>query len=59
MGVSIHLRYLYQDKGLRGKDLLKMYPKIPKATVYRHAKKPIQMNAIADLRNLTKGGQGN
>ena len=37
--VSVHLRYLYQDKGIRGKELLKMYPKLSKATIYRHAKK--------------------
>ena len=50
IGVSVHLRYLYQDKGLRGKELLKMYPKIPKATVYRHATKPIELNPIPDKR---------
>ena len=26
--VSVHLRYLYQDKGVSGKKLLKMYPKL-------------------------------
>ena len=26
--VSVNLRYLYQDKGIRGKELLKMYPKL-------------------------------
>ena len=36
--VSVHLRYLYQDKGIRDKELLKMYPKLSKATIYRHAK---------------------
>ena len=39
--VSVHLRYLYQCKGIRGKELLKMYPKHSKATIYRHAKKPL------------------
>ena len=38
--VSVHLRYLYQDKGIRGKKLSKMYPKLLKATIYCHAKKP-------------------
>ena len=55
IGVSIHLRYLYQDKGLRGKELLKVYPKIPKATVYRHATKPIELNPIPDKRIYNKG----
>ena len=35
--VSIHIRYLYQDKGLRGKELLKKYPMCSKASIYRHA----------------------
>ena len=39
--VSVHLRYLNQDKGIRGKELLKIYPKLSKATIYRHAKKPV------------------
>ena len=32
--VSVHLRYLYQDKGIRGKERLRMYPKLSKATIY-------------------------
>ena len=28
LGVSVHLRYLYQDKAIRKKELLKMYPKL-------------------------------
>ena len=39
--VSVNLRYLYQDKGIRDKELLKMYPKLSKATIYRHANKPL------------------
>ena len=34
--ISVHLRYLYQDKGLRGKELLKRYPQYSKATIYSH-----------------------
>ena len=41
LAVSIHLRYLYQDKGVRGKALLKRYPMYSKATIYRHATKEI------------------
>ena len=37
--VSVHLKYFFQNKGARGKELLKMYPKLSKATIYRHAKK--------------------
>ena len=29
--VSVNLRYLYKDKGIRGKELLKMYPELSKA----------------------------
>ena len=39
--VSVHLRYLFQDKGIRGKEHLKMYPRLSKATIYRHAKRPL------------------
>ena len=39
--VLVHLRYLYQDESFRGKELLKIYSKISKATIYQHAKKPV------------------
>ena len=39
--VLVHLRYLYQDESFRGKELLKIYSKISKATIYLHAKKPV------------------
>ena len=29
-----------QDKSIRGKAVLKMYTKLSKATIYRHAKTP-------------------
>ena len=37
--ISVDLRYLYQDKGTRGKELLKMYPKLLKAAIYCQTKK--------------------
>ena len=37
--VSVHLRYFFQDKGIGGKELLKMYSKLSKVKIYRHAKK--------------------
>ena len=43
LNVSIHLRYLYHDKGLKGKELLKRHPMYSKATIYRHASKPIKI----------------
>lgn len=41
MEVSIYLRYLYQDLGIRGQELLKRFPEYPKTSVYRHAKMEI------------------
>ena len=41
--VSIHLRYICQDKGLQGKELLKRYPQYSKVTIYRHPTKPVQV----------------
>ena len=52
--VSVHLRYLFQDKGIRGKELLKMYPKLSKATIYRHAKKPLADKTV-DKRKHNHG----
>ena len=41
--ISVQLRYLHQDKGLRGKELWKRHPQYSKATIYRHATKPVQV----------------
>ena len=53
--VSVHLRYLYHDKGLRGKELLKVYPKLSKATIYRHARKSIDDKILPDKRHQNTG----
>ena len=52
---SIYVRYLFQDKGLRGDELLKRFPKYSKATIYRHAKRPIDKVATFDKRKHNKG----
>lgn len=39
--VSVYLRYLFQDLHLKGKALLDRFPQYSKASIYRHAKKPI------------------
>ena len=39
--VLVHLRYLFQDKDIRGNELLKIYPKLSKVTIYRQVKKPL------------------
>ena len=54
--VSVHLRYLFQDKGIRGKELLKMYLSLSKATIYRHAKKPLADKTV-DKRKQNHGRQ--
>ena len=49
--VSLHLRYLYQDLGTRGKQLLDKFKQYSKASIYRHAKKPIESRAIDKRKN--------
>ena len=53
--VSIHLRYLYQDRGVRGKQLLQKYPMYSRTSIYRHAKKPITAEPVDDNRHRNKG----
>ena len=52
---SIYMRHLFQDKGLRGNELLKRFPKYSKATIYRHTKLPINDVATFDKRKHNKG----
>ena len=52
--VSLHLRYLYQDLGIKGKQLLDEYKQYSRASIYRHAKKPIK-NTVIDKRKYDPG----
>ena len=52
--VSVYLRYLYQDLHLKGDALLRRFPQYSKASIYRHAKKPIGEPAV-DKRHENKG----
>ena len=52
---SIYMRYLFQDKGLRGNELLKRFPKYSKATIYRHTTQPIDEVTSFDKRKHNKG----
>lgn len=52
--VSVYLRYLYQDMHLKGDALLRRFPQYSKASIYRHAKKPIGQPA-EDKRHKNKG----
>ena len=52
--VSVYIRYIYQDKGVRGKLLLDKFPQYSKASIYRHAKRPIDEEKF-DKRCLNRG----
>ena len=52
---SNYMRYLFQDKGLRGNELLKRFPKYSKAKIYRHAKRPMDKVTTFDKRKHNKG----
>ena len=49
--VSVRLRHLYQHKGIRGKEILKIYSKLLKATIYRHAKKPVADKTVDNRKH--------
>ena len=52
--VSIYLRYLHQDLGVRGRDLIKRFPEYPRRSVYWHANLPIEKSTL-DKRKQNKG----
>ncbi len=53
--VSVHLRYLHQDKGENLSQLQGRYPNIPRTSIYRHMKKTIEIGAPIDRRHSNKG----
>ena len=55
LDVSIYIRYLYQDKGVRVKEILERFPDYSQASIYRHVKKPIGSKEVFDHRHLNKG----
>ena len=57
LNVSIHLKYLHQDKDLKENELLKRYPMHSKATIYRHVSKPIKIkdNGVHINTNKKRG----
>ncbi len=52
---SIYMRYLFQEKGVCARKLLEAFPVYSKATIYRHAKLPINETASLDRRGQNKG----
>ena len=39
--MSSEIKILYQIHGIKGKQLLNLFPNVSKANVYKHARKPI------------------
>ena len=52
--VSMHLRYLHQDKGETLPQLMQRYPQYSRTTIYNHSRLPIGEN-IVDRRHSNKG----
>jgi len=53
--ISVYIRYLYQDKGVRGAELLNRFPEYSKASIYRHVNKPLNCTDVHDQRKNNKG----
>ena len=54
LDVSVHLRYLHQDAGLSGRELVEKYPEYSPRSIYRHAKKSIG-TTLVDKRGQNPG----
>ena len=52
--VSVHLRYLHQDLGIKGTDLVKRFPKYRRSAIYRHMLKEVG-DVVVDKRKGNKG----
>ena len=52
---SAIIRAAYQLSNIRGANLLKMFPQYSKASIYKHAKKPLNGEAARDKRKQNKG----
>ena len=53
--MSFRLRYLFQDKGVRSKELLKLYPEYSRTSLYQHAVKSVDSTQIVDKHKFNKG----
>ena len=54
LDVSLHLRYLHQDLGLKGRRLVARYPQYSRRALFYHAKKPIGQ-LVEDRRKQNPG----
>ena len=55
--VSFKVRHLFQDKDVRRKKVLKLYPVYLRTCLYRHAVKSIDSTQVVDNRKFNKGRQ--
>lgn len=55
LDASIRVRYLHQDMGIPGKDIINKYRRYSKSAVYNHIKKSIG-DVVPDKRQRNKGG---
>ena len=53
--VSFSLKYIFKDKGVRGKELLKLYQEYSRASLYQHAVKSIDWTQVVDKCKFNKG----
>ena len=53
--VSFRLRQLFQDKAVRCKELLKLYPEYSRTSLYRHAAKSVDSIQVVDKLKFDKG----
>ena len=52
--VSFRLRYLFQDKGVRGKELLNLYPEYSRTSLYRHTVRSVDSTQVVDKGKFNK-----
>ena len=53
--VSFRLRYLFQNKGVRSKELLKLCPEYSRTSLYQHPVKSIDLTQIVDKHKFNIG----
>ena len=51
---SAQIKAAYQLSKVRGKELLKIFPRYSKAAIYKHAKKPFNGEPVFDKRKMNK-----
>ena len=52
---SAEIRALYKYGGVRGKELLKLYPQYSKSSIYEHVNRSVGPQGFVDKRKGNKG----